>query len=45
MVQRIRADGRMDLLENPRYYNIRWLQLLEEKHRAAGAPGSVLDAP
>jgi len=44
MVQRIRADGRMDLLENPRYYNIRWLQLLEDKHRAAGAPGSVLDA-
>jgi nucleoside-diphosphate-sugar epimerase len=44
MVQRIRAHGRMDLMENPRYYNIRWLQLLEEKHRAAGAPGSVLDA-
>jgi nucleoside-diphosphate-sugar epimerase len=44
MVHRIRADGRMDLLENPRYYNIRWLQLLEDKHRAAGAPGSVLDA-
>jgi nucleoside-diphosphate-sugar epimerase len=44
MVQRIRARGRMDLMENPRYYNIRWLQLLEDKHRAAGAPGSVLDA-
>lgn len=44
MVQRIHADGRMDLLENPRYYNIRWLQLLEDKHRATGAPGSVLDA-
>ena len=44
MVQRIRADGRMDL-ENPRYYNIRWLQRLEDDRKAAGTPGSVLDAP
>ncbi len=44
MVQRIGADGRTDF-ENPRYYNIRWLQSLEEARKASGIPGSVLDAP
>jgi nucleoside-diphosphate-sugar epimerase len=44
MVQRIRANGRTDFA-NPHYYNIRWLQHLEEAHRAAGRPGSVLDPP
>jgi nucleoside-diphosphate-sugar epimerase len=44
MVQRLRSNGQTDF-ENPRYYNIRWLQLLEETHRAAGTPGSVLDVP
>ena len=44
MVQRIRSDGRTDF-GHPRYYNIRWLQHLEEAHRAAGQTGSVLDAP
>jgi nucleoside-diphosphate-sugar epimerase len=44
MVQRVRADGRTDF-ENPRYYNIRWLQHLEDDRKAAGTPGSVLDAP
>jgi len=44
MVQRIRADGRTDF-ENPRYYNIRWIQHLEDDRKAAGTPGSVLDAP
>jgi hypothetical protein len=43
-MQRIRADGRTDFA-NPRYYNIRWLQHLEEAHRAFGRPGSVLEAP
>jgi nucleoside-diphosphate-sugar epimerase len=43
MVQRIRTD-RTDL-EDPRYYNIRWIQLLEDDRKAAGTPGSVLDAP
>ena len=43
MVQRIRVDGRTDL-EDPRYYNIRWIQLLEDDRKAAGTPGSVLDA-
>jgi hypothetical protein len=44
MVQRLRADGRTDF-ENPRYYNIRWLQHLEDERKAAGTAGSVLDAP
>jgi nucleoside-diphosphate-sugar epimerase len=44
MVQRLRASGRTDF-DNPRYYNIRWLQHLEDNHKAAGLAGSVLDAP
>jgi hypothetical protein len=44
MVQRIRADGRTDF-DHARYYNIRWIQHLEDTRTAAGAPGSVLDAP
>jgi hypothetical protein len=44
MVERIRAEGRTDL-ENPRYYNLRWLQRLEDDRKAAGTSGSVLDAP
>ena len=43
MVQRVRTDGQTDF-ENPRYYNIRWIQLLEDDRKAAGTPGSVLDA-
>jgi nucleoside-diphosphate-sugar epimerase len=43
IVRRARADGRTDF-ENPRYYNIRWLQQLEDRWKAAGSPGSVLDA-
>jgi nucleoside-diphosphate-sugar epimerase len=44
MVERIRGEGRTDL-ENPRYYNLRWLQHLEDDRKAAGTSGSVLDAP
>jgi nucleoside-diphosphate-sugar epimerase len=44
MVQRVRAEERTDF-ENPRYYNIRWIQRLEDARKAAGHPGSVLDAP
>jgi nucleoside-diphosphate-sugar epimerase len=44
MVQRARTDGGTDF-DHPRFYNIRWIQLLEERHKAAGSPGSVLDAP
>jgi nucleoside-diphosphate-sugar epimerase len=43
MVERVKADGRTDF-DNPRYYNIRWLQRLEDARRASGKPGSVLDA-
>jgi nucleoside-diphosphate-sugar epimerase len=44
MVQRIRTEGRTDS-ENPRYYNIRWLQSLEDAWKASGTPGSMLHAP
>ena len=44
MVQRVRADNRTDF-DNARYYNIRWIQHLEDARKTAGAPGSVLDAP
>jgi nucleoside-diphosphate-sugar epimerase len=45
MVERIRtADPRPDF-DDPRHYNIRWLQQLENERTAAGLPGSVLDAP
>jgi hypothetical protein len=43
MTERLRANGRTDF-ENPRYYNLRWLQRLEDAWGAAGRPGSVLDA-
>lgn len=32
-------------LENPRYYNIRWLKLLEEAERVLGAPGALFGIP
>jgi nucleoside-diphosphate-sugar epimerase len=44
MVRRLRADGGTDF-DNPRYYNIRWMQLLEEARQLAGLPGSIFDAP
>jgi nucleoside-diphosphate-sugar epimerase len=44
LVRRGHAEGRTDF-DNPRYYNIRWIQLLEDHRKAAGTPGSVLDAP
>ena len=31
--------------ENPRYYNIRWLKVLEEAERILGAPGSLFGLP
>jgi nucleoside-diphosphate-sugar epimerase len=43
IVQHVRTGGRPDF-ENPRHYNIRWLQRLEDTWRASGKPGSVLDA-
>jgi nucleoside-diphosphate-sugar epimerase len=44
MVQRVRTVGRTDF-DDPRYYNIRWLERLEDARRVSGLPGSVLDAP
>jgi nucleoside-diphosphate-sugar epimerase len=35
----------MSELENPRYYNIRWLKLLEEAEGVLGAPGALFGIP
>lgn len=43
LVQRIRRESRVEF-ENPRYYNIRWLEHLDAAWMRAGRPGSVLDA-
>jgi nucleoside-diphosphate-sugar epimerase len=32
-------------LENPRYYNIRWLKLLEEAEKVLAAPGALFGIP
>ena len=40
MVQEIRAHGLTDF-DNPRYYNIRWMQLLEEANQIIGITGAV----
>jgi hypothetical protein len=32
-------------LEDPRYYNIRWLKLLEEAETVLGAPGALFGIP
>ncbi len=44
MVEKIRLHGYTDF-DNPRYYNIRWMRLLEEAQRVIQVTGSVLDAP
>jgi nucleoside-diphosphate-sugar epimerase len=43
MMQHLRKNGRTDF-EDPRYYNLRWLQRLEDAWTAAGRAGSALDA-
>jgi hypothetical protein len=43
LVQRARSQGPSHF-DNPRHYNIQWLQRLEDAWRASGKPGSVLDA-
>jgi nucleoside-diphosphate-sugar epimerase len=43
MVSKIRAEGYADF-ENPRYYNIRWMKILEEACRVISVTGSVFDA-
>lgn len=42
MVRTIRECGYTDY-DNPRYYNIRWMRLLEEAQHVLGAPQSVFD--
>jgi nucleoside-diphosphate-sugar epimerase len=44
MVEKIRAYGYNDF-DNPRYYNIRWMKLLEEIDRVIKYTGSVFDWP
>jgi nucleoside-diphosphate-sugar epimerase len=44
MVEKIRQYGYTDF-DNPRYYNIRWMRLLEESQRIIGITGSVFEAP
>ena len=44
MVAKIRQYGYTDF-DNPRYYNIRWMQLLEKAHRVIQVTGSVFEAP
>jgi nucleoside-diphosphate-sugar epimerase len=44
MVEKIRQYNYMDF-ENPRYYNIRWMKLLEEAHQIIKITGSVFEAP
>lgn len=44
MVERIRAAGFTDF-DNPRYYNIRWLLLLEEASRIVGHTGYLFEKP
>jgi len=44
MVTRIRRGACADF-DNPRYYNIRWLKLLEEAERIVGGTTSIFDVP
>jgi nucleoside-diphosphate-sugar epimerase len=44
MVEQIRAYG-YDDFSNPRYYNIRWMRLLEEAQKVIAVTGSVFEAP
>ena len=43
MVKQIQQHGYTDF-DNPRYYNIRWMRLLEEAHRVISITGSVFEA-
>jgi nucleoside-diphosphate-sugar epimerase len=44
MVEKVRRFGYVDF-DNPRYYNIRWMKLLEEADRIIDVTGSVFEAP
>lgn len=43
MVHRIREYGYTDF-DNPKYYNIRWMRLLEEAHKIIQITGSVFES-
>ena len=43
-LEKLRGLGHSDL-EDPRYYNIRWLKLLEEAETVLGAPGALFGIP
>jgi len=43
MVKQIERYGYTDF-DNPRYYNIRWMRLLEEAHKVISITGSVFEA-
>jgi nucleoside-diphosphate-sugar epimerase len=43
LVKQIQAHGYTDF-DNPKYYNIRWMKLLEEAHRVISITGSVFEA-
>jgi hypothetical protein len=43
MVEKIREYGYTDF-DNPRYYNIRWMKMLEEADKIIAITGSVFDA-
>jgi nucleoside-diphosphate-sugar epimerase len=44
MVENIQRHGYTDF-DNPRYYNIRWMKLLEEAHSVIQVTGSVFETP
>jgi nucleoside-diphosphate-sugar epimerase len=44
MVEKIKVFGYTDF-ENPRYYNIHWMRLLEEADKVISLTGSVFEAP
>jgi nucleoside-diphosphate-sugar epimerase len=44
MVEKIRSYGYTDF-DNPRYYNIHWMRLLEEAQQIIRITGSVFEAP
>ena len=44
LVEKIAGYGYTDF-DNPRYYNIRWMKLLEEARRIVSITGSVFDPP
>jgi len=43
-VEKVRRYGYTDF-DNPRYYNIRWMRLLEEADRIIRITGSVFEIP